>query len=99
MSSPKKFLNPVQVQEAKFQNFVMNDSKLIYKSHKIRNYKILKVYGSRGTQILNGTTKSSKKCQLGEVPVGGRCQLGEVPVGGQGPVGGQKLRTIFFQIL
>ena len=28
--------------------------------------------GSWGTQILNGTTKSSKKCQLGEVPVGGQ---------------------------
>ena len=43
MSSAEKFLNPVQVQEAKFQNFVMNDTKLIYKSHKIINYKILKV--------------------------------------------------------
>ena len=48
--------------------------------------------------------KSSKKCQLVEVPVGrgaswGNCQLGEVPVWGLVPVGGQNLtfgRAIFF---
>ena len=32
--------------------------------------------GSWGTQILNGTKKSSKKCQLGEVPVGGSASWG-----------------------
>ena len=52
--------------------------------------------GTWGTQILNGTTKSSKKCQLGEVPVGvsaswGKCQLGDKNL----TLG----RTIFFPIL
>ena len=47
--------------------------------------------GSWGTQILNGTKNYCKKCQLGEVPVGG-----------QGPVGGQKFNPWtddFFPIL
>ena len=33
--------------------------------------------GSWVTQILNGTNKSSKKCQFGEVPVGGSASWGK----------------------
>ena len=55
--------------------------------------------GSWGTQILNGTKKSLKKCQLGKVPVGGsaswkRCQLGEVPVVGSASWGKYQLGEV-----